>query len=87
MIVLYLKKKILQARQNMSESNIKDCVGVGIISTAFIARKTIKAIRKAVGVRVVAVASRSLEKAKNFAEQEGYFKYVEMLYSAHKVVY
>lgn len=46
-------------------------VRVGIMSAAFIARKNIKAINKAVGVEVVAVASRSLEKAKAFAEQQG----------------
>ncbi len=44
---------------------------VGIMSTAFIGKKTIQAIGKAAGAEVVGVASRSLEKAEAFAKEQG----------------
>ncbi|EGD72805.1 hypothetical protein PTSG_04531 [Salpingoeca rosetta] len=60
---------------------------VGIMSTAFIGKKTIQAIGKAAGAEVVGVASRSLEKAEAFAKEQGvskaYGTYEEMLADAN----
>eukprot|EP00056_Hartaetosiga_gracilis_P004526 m.75909 g.75909 ORF g.75909 m.75909 type:complete len:361 (-) comp11859_c1_seq1:427-1509(-) len=56
----------------MSDS---ECVRVGVLSTAWIARKNIWAINNADGVSVTAVASRTIEKAKKFAEEEGLEKF------------
>ena len=61
-----------KTQQQLNTSSTMDGpLRVGVMSAAFIAKKTIKAVSKAEGAEVVAVASRSLEKAKAFAESEG----------------